>query len=129
MTRDPAPRIDVEIVDRLQAIARSRPGFLLTLLESFAGNQRRFVAGLEQLISAADRERLRVGAHTLKGSAASLGATRLAMLAAELEALAPDADENRLVATATALRDELEAALEDLSKAYARIERGSDDPT
>jgi signal transduction histidine kinase/HPt (histidine-containing phosphotransfer) domain-containing protein len=117
----PPPRIDTEMVRRLGEIERSRPGFLARLLVSFGHNQRRFVDAIDALVAANDRERLRVGAHTLKGSAASLGAARLAALAGDLEAIAAEGDWAAITEAGERLRAELEPSLAALNEAFSRL--------
>ncbi|MBA3848026.1 MAG: response regulator, partial [Planctomycetes bacterium] len=67
----------------------------------------RVVAELRAAADAADGDRLRRAAHRLKGSASIIGATRLALAAARIEALARDGQ----VAEAAAQVDAVERAL------------------
>jgi HPt (histidine-containing phosphotransfer) domain-containing protein len=121
-SKDDQPlRIDVETINRLAVIERSRPGFLPRLVESFGGNQRRFIAGIDASLAADDRASLRIGAHTLKGSAASLGAVHLAQLAGDLESIAMSAPPAAIAEAASRLRAEFEPSLTSLVEACSRV--------
>ncbi len=114
-------QLDLLLVHRLCEIERSRPGFLPKLLDSFRRNQRRFVDSAEALLATDDRERLRAGAHTLKGSAASLGAARLAALAGQVESIAIAGDRDAVAAMIARMREEFEPSVTALNEACSRM--------
>ncbi len=66
--------------------------FLLRVLRTFDGATQRLLVQLEAAQAAADAQQLRYVAHTLKSSAASIGALRLSQLSAEAETLVRDGD-------------------------------------
>ncbi|MCU0753777.1 MAG: Hpt domain-containing protein [Xanthomonadales bacterium] len=93
----PTPLIDsnwlnADICSQLQILEQSSPGFLQKLINGFIVRQSRSIADASLMVAHADLEKLRATAHTLKGSAASLGAYVLSQLAGDLEQAARDAD-------------------------------------
>lgn len=76
--------------DRLQVLRRMGPtdrSLLRQMVEAFAAEAPENIASLNQASSSGDAERLRQGAHRLRGAAGNLGAG-VASLCADLEALA-----------------------------------------
>ena len=67
---------------------------------------------LIDLLHAGDADRIRDQAHSLKGSAANLGATGLAAVCAGVEALAWEGEVSDPVVTAAELRSEVTGALQ-----------------
>jgi two-component system, sensor histidine kinase and response regulator len=61
-----------------------------------------------------DRSRIERGAHSLRSSAGNVGAESVRVLAARMEALAPDGDEASLRATLDQLEDRFRRTLEEL---------------
>ena len=96
-----------------------------TLLRTFAEAHAADGAGLREAWAAGDREALRGFAHRLRGSAATLGAVRVAALATRLERLLRDAGDvptdpdEALAASAAALGAALEELLETLAALLA----------
>lgn len=62
--------------------------FIADILDSFYSNARELMAALDEAIAANDAESFARAAHTLKSTAATVGAERLSGLAADLEAKA-----------------------------------------
>lgn len=83
------------------------PDLVGRVLALFAEDAPRHVAGVVEGVAAFDAERVRTAAHTLKSSAANIGALRLATRCARIERAAR---ETNLVACA-ALGDAIEALL------------------
>ncbi len=82
------PMLDVEGLDvsgALRRVAGNAP-FLLSMLSRFVDSNRHAVADIVQLLATGDRAGAERRAHTLKGVAATLGATRVELAASELEA-------------------------------------------
>jgi len=75
--------LDVE--GALRRVAGNAP-FLLSLLRRFVDNNRHAVAEIDHLLETGDCAGAERRAHTLKGVAATLGATRVQQAASELEA-------------------------------------------
>jgi len=110
------PRLDFAIIDQVRQLGAVRPGLLHRLVERFNDSAREFLdSAAREAGSEAASERLRLGFHSLKGSSASLGASRLSALAWEAElafgaGVAPDA----LRACIDAARIEFDQAIESL---------------
>lgn len=80
------PRLDLTIIEQVRQLGAVRPGLLHRLVEKFDGNTREFLESItREGGSEAALERMRQGFHSLKGSSASLGASRLSALAWEAE--------------------------------------------
>lgn len=109
-----SPLLDATICEQLIMLERSSPGFLRRLVSGFLIRQSKAIADAEMHLQRHDHAAVRAIAHTLKGSASSLGATALAGLAGELEAAALLQDSKRCIALMEALRpsfDDVDQAL------------------
>jgi two-component system, sensor histidine kinase and response regulator len=121
--------LDVEGLDvdgALRRVAGNAP-FLLSLLRRFVDGNRHAVADIAQSLEAGDRAGAERRAHTLKGVAATLGATRLQQAVSDLEAALhadPDsAETSQRLATLGAVLVSLCAALDrQLPGAVAAVE-------
>lgn len=109
------PTIDTHSFEALQANAGA--DFVITLVEAFAEEGPRLLAGLRQAQAAADAERFETLAHTLKSNGVAFGATRLAEAARRLEWQGPSAG----VAAVVELADELDNALAALQTLARRL--------
>lgn len=85
------------VLDR-QALARleqldplGRQGLLRRVMATYRGSLERIAAQIAAGLADSDHASIRLGAHTLKSSSASVGATELSALCATLEELARDA--------------------------------------
>jgi HPt (histidine-containing phosphotransfer) domain-containing protein len=67
------------------------PDLIGELSGMFREDGQRRLARLREALEAADRDQLRLTAHSLKGSAGNLGASRLARVCAVIESTAADA--------------------------------------
>ena len=84
--------LDPAIVDQLQALARAGNSQLLDRLQaSFTRDTPLRVQALRAAVAAGDAEAVAFNAHTLKGSAANLGATEMVETCVQIEATSPDA--------------------------------------
>lgn len=83
-TRDESS-VDFAALDPLRAIEESRLGFLARIICVFLGDARERVAEMQTAVETGNRERLTRAAHTLKSSAATVGAVRLSGLCRELQ--------------------------------------------
>lgn len=79
------PSLDPMTCSQLAVLEGSSPGILRRLVESFIARQSRAVADADRMLQAGNTQGLRMMAHSLKGSAASLGASALALLAGRIE--------------------------------------------
>lgn len=80
-----AADLDPIIREQLSVLERSSPGILHRLVDSFIARQSRAVQEAGGLLQRDDLSGLRMLTHSLKGSAASLGAQALAACAGEIE--------------------------------------------
>jgi HPt (histidine-containing phosphotransfer) domain-containing protein len=107
-----APVLDAAIVGELQALARAgNPQLLFKLQASFARDTPERLRALRAAIVSGDPEAVAFSLHTLRGSAANLGATgivdvcrrlELAPAPLELSAVEPELEELERCATAAA---------------------------
>ncbi len=107
------PRLDLAIIDQVRKLGAVRPGLLQRLVEKFDDGTGEFLAfAAGHAGSETAQERMRQGFHSLKGSAAGLGATRLSALAWEAErACGADGAADALAARIDAVRDEFAHAM------------------
>jgi len=76
------PRLDPEVFTELYESLCEHPATVASLYDTFLDNAARLIAALRTNESRAGREKT---LHTLKGSAAMMGASRVAQLAADLQ--------------------------------------------
>jgi HPt (histidine-containing phosphotransfer) domain-containing protein len=81
---DDAVRLDRALLEELQSLGA--PQYIASLLDQFMSDARERLEQLASAIESADHIKLRELAHALRGSAAGIGAKRLAALATRLEA-------------------------------------------
>ncbi|HUQ24207.1 MAG TPA: MHYT domain-containing protein [Burkholderiales bacterium] len=105
--------------ERIQQLAGGQEGVAEVLAELESG-VRADIASLQVALESANIAALRRAAHRIKGSALTIGAERLAALAAGVMAVPTSADAPQLMSSAHALLDELEHVL-----ASARIHRNA----
>ena len=82
---DKFPRLDVQIVDQIRQLGAARPGLYGALVALFDRNTEGVLVDAKSQIERQAYEGLRIAFHSLKGSATSLGAKRLGVLAAAME--------------------------------------------
>lgn len=109
------PRIDYAVIEQVRQLGAVRPGLLQRLVEKFRESTEALLAPASTHDLAAQSERLRIGFHTLKGAAASLGAARLSALAWHIErSLSTGIDASQLQVELEAIRLEADETLEEL---------------
>ena len=115
------PGWDAQAVDDLMALdPQAEAGLVLTLMSRFAQSLQQWDTALEQAWQGRDAEVLRRGAHTLKSSAATVGAARLAAAARAFEqALVARGFGPELQAPWRHLQGELQAAAQVLHPALS----------
>jgi signal transduction histidine kinase/DNA-binding NarL/FixJ family response regulator len=82
-TSSTAPRLDMTMLDELQSLGA--PQYVASLIEQFRKDTEQRLELLAGAIERADHASVRTLAHALRGSAAGIGAQRLAELATALE--------------------------------------------
>ncbi len=103
-------RIDHTIIAQIRQLESVRPGLTKHLVEVFERNAVTFFEGIDVRINAGDTETLRIGFHSMKGTAASLGAQRLSHIAGIAERIASGDDaSSSLLEITQALKLEFEA--------------------
>ena len=85
MTADDTPLLDHEVLAELEGFGRD---FVVELLNTFAAQATTLVGQMEAGIAAGDGDAVHRAAHTMKGSAASVGLTRPAAWAETLDGVA-----------------------------------------
>jgi PAS domain S-box-containing protein len=121
-----AASVDPEALERIRALGRAAGRDLLRqMVETFSS--RPHLEELREAIAAGDRKALELRAHSLKGSAGTLGAQRLADLCSELEHSAGGGD-SELDALEDALGEEYRRVLSELQAAVASGTAGSGAP-
>jgi two-component system, sensor histidine kinase and response regulator len=111
--------LDPAIVEQLRMLARAGNSELLARLQaSFARDTPTRLAALRSAIATGDRDAIAFNAHTLKGSAANLGALQIVAACKAIEGTSESADPERLEQLQT-----LESAAADAQAALARLAR------
>ena len=113
--------LDAAIADQLRTLAQAgSPDLLERLHASFARDTPPRLSALRVAVASGDRAAMAFNVHTLKGSAANLGAVRIAEVCRELEAAAGDPDPELLEPLLRAL----EAHAADAQSALAQLAEG-----
>jgi HPt (histidine-containing phosphotransfer) domain-containing protein len=112
-----APVLDQAAIDGLLAQVDGDFAFIVELIETFLEDAPALVREACEAAERSELEPLRRAAHTLKSTAASLGAARLSQAAASAERLAIAGD----LPGAAALAPALEAECADASRALAEL--------
>lgn len=101
------PRLDREQLEQIDQLEAFRPGFRRSLRSMFERNARQQVDACAEAAAGTELEVLRKAAHALKGTASSVGASRLSALSARIELQAEDGDLAGARATVPLLAPEL----------------------
>ena len=113
----PEPLVDPAALATVASLQRpGAPDLVARVLGLFAEDAPNRVAEIAAGVGAFDAETVRVAAHTLKSSAANVGATRLSSRCALIERAARELN----LAACMALADALEALLDDTLEALER---------
>ncbi|MGH6820486.1 MAG: response regulator, partial [Methylocella sp.] len=103
-------QLDTGALQRIEALQREgTPNIVVKVLDMYLENSPKLVNDIEQAVQRHDTAVLHLTAHTLKSSSATLGATALAELCKELEALAQKGGQQQAGGQVAALRREYEA--------------------
>jgi HPt (histidine-containing phosphotransfer) domain-containing protein len=94
--------------------------FVAELIDTFSADARELIATLRRALAEPDLDAFRRAAHSLKSNGESLGATRLAALARELEAKARTGH----LAGAESLLESLGQAFDLVTRALEKIRHG-----
>ena len=111
----PLPVIDQEMLRNLAELGSS-PAFLEKLVAVFASDNAALLERIERALAARDLAEFRSHVHAMKGSAASMGAVRLARLCANLGALGDAEIRLRAGGLVSQLREEQAAARDELER-------------
>ena len=79
------PRLDMDSIAQIRDLETVRPGLLAKLAASFESSGPQLLEQIRGALDCGDLAAARVAAHTLKGTAAGLGALRLSECARRLE--------------------------------------------
>ena len=108
----PAPGLDPEALARLRELDPKGDNKLLErVLQAFQASAARLMPQLEAARLSGDRATVRLVAHTLKSSSASIGALELSQVCAQIEALIRAESTDDLDPLLHRMRDTLDAAL------------------
>lgn len=111
------PIIDMKAINRIRAIqGRNADSLFERVVKQFADTAPLLVAAVRQHCEAANAEGVWKAAHSLKSSAATLGAERLARRCIQIETIARDSGVAAVRSLVRALESDLNAAQEGLSK-------------
>jgi two-component system sensor histidine kinase/response regulator len=109
--------LDPEVVDQLRALARAGNSQLLHKLHaSFARDTPERLRALRAAIAAGDSAAVSFSLHTLTGSAANLGATKIVTICREMEGTPAGADGRDLERLLTALERHAASAQAELAR-------------
>jgi|GEM_PF-1765821 len=110
------PTLDAERVDMLRDLCSDTgPEVLREMIDSWETEARRYLATAREALSAAEHQKLKTTAHSLKGSCGNMGIVRLAELSRLLEGVVA------VPAEAAALLSEMEEELLRASEQLAKI--------
>ncbi len=101
-------------MEQLEEIAQLMPEQLPLLVETFDADSQQRVAAMRLAIKQAEGERLRETAHTMKGGAASVGASQLALLLRRMEVCGVEAKFSEANTLLAQIETELEQSLSQL---------------
>ncbi len=79
------PVLSDEMLDQIKTLEAARPGIGAQLVDLFETNAPALLNRMRVGVAQADLDAARVAAHSLKGSASSLGAQRVAAMAKSME--------------------------------------------
>jgi histidine phosphotransfer protein HptB len=109
--------LDAASLDRLRELdPGARSGLLQRVLRTYTQSLQRMLVQWGEARAAADANALRVIAHTLKSSSASVGALKLSALCADVEARLRDPQPGSVEAQLDALAAEAQRILSELSE-------------
>ena len=117
---DTLPTLDAEVFYELRDGIAPKPGALASIYATFFSNAARLISALGAADSAATCEKT---SHALRGSAAMIGAARMARLAEDLQEVCATMSPHTLQSAVAQLQLELEAvrsAVDPLLRALAR---------
>lgn len=112
----PSPVLDPAAIETLRTLSPEDPGFLRELVDIYLQDTPQRLAELETALAKGDGPGLIRAAHTIKGSSGNFGATTLARLAQEIEALAKSGDLTAATAALPAFRAEFTRVSEALKQ-------------
>ena len=110
------PVIDADTIESLRALGGKDDDFLGEIIGIFLNDMPARLSELESGLAATDTAKLLRAAHSIKGSAANVGALRLQSAAERLESLGRQLGPDGLAAQLAEVRGEFAAAREELSK-------------
>ncbi|MGK5087761.1 Hpt domain-containing protein [Bdellovibrionota bacterium FG-2] len=113
--------IDQEALAGILELDSEQPGLLKQLVELFINLTPQYIAKMKTAFSENDAKKLRIEAHTLKSSSASLGAMSISALCKELQEMGDAGDIRQASEKIALLEREFEAAQAEL-KTLAGIE-------
>lgn len=117
---DAMPVLNPAQIEDLRNLDGGRGAVLARLVEKFAAVVGARVESIQTLASASRAEELSAEAHSLKGAAGNLGASRFAKLCHEIELAARSGNVALAASLATRLRDESEKSLAALFRETGR---------
>ena len=114
---DDAPVLDAERLSMLRDLDDGDGALLASIADEFSAEALRQLASLREALAEGDPQAVERAAHSIKGSSANLGATRLAELAGHLEALG----RARALGGAAAVVGDVTVELERVREALATV--------
>lgn len=101
--------INTKVLDSLRGLEdEDNPNVVVELIEIFLEEAPLKIANIQEAIDKVDASNLNYYAHSLKGSSANLGATKMVKLCGELEHMGSDSNLNGCDITLVALKEEFE---------------------
>jgi HPt (histidine-containing phosphotransfer) domain-containing protein len=112
------PILALDAIDALHALTAADPAMLDELLDDHVSESARLQAALREAHARGDRDAARASAHSIRGSAATLGAREVAAIAADIEQAILS---GRALAETTDYIAELDGALVRARAAFADV--------
>ena len=92
--------------------------FILDIVSSYRENAPKLISAIEEALSGEDQEAFTRAAHTLKSNSATIGATDLSQLSAEMEQYGKVGELSGMQEKILQLKKELQSVLDELNVKY-----------
>ena len=115
MANNTPAMLDVETLHRLAELSPGDPAFFNTLTDAFVGTAKESLSRLTSAVAAQDQTALADAAHYFRGACLNMGAVRLTQTCGKLEVRHSGVVWTEAQDQLSALREELDATLDQLS--------------
>ena len=121
-----SPAIERKVLEELKHLSPSGDDFVTEIIELFLNDSQQRLLNLQSAISRAEHNKAQREAHTIKGSAANVGANKLSASASALEACLKQGKADEIERHLLALELEASHAIEELTAFSSSLKRDED---